>query len=155
MLVPTSGGGLLAGIAAAVARLAPRARIIGVEPELAADAAESLRRGELVSWPSELTARTMGDGLRTQSLGRLPFEHIRRFVDDIVTVAEDELTEAIRQAATRARLVVEPSDAAALAAHISGRAPRAADDNARVVVISGGNLDPARYAEILTGTHGG
>ncbi len=155
VLVPTSGGGLLAGIAAAVGRLAPRARIVGVEPELAADAAESLRRGELVSWPSELTARTMADGLRTQSLGRLPFEHIRRFVDDIVTVAEDELLEAIRQAAARARLVVEPSGAAALAAHISGRVPRSADDNARVVVISGGNLDPVRFAEILTAANGG
>jgi len=149
VLVPTSGGGLLAGIAAAVARLAPRARIIGVEPELAADAAESLRRGELVSWPSEMTARTMADGLRTQSLGRLPFEHLRRFVDEIVTVAEDEMVDAIRQLATRARLVVEPSGAAAMAAHLAGRAPRAAGDDRRVVVISGGNIDPTRFAEIL------
>jgi threonine dehydratase len=149
VLVPTSGGGLLAGIAAAVARLAPRARIIGVEPELAADAAESLRRGELVSWPSEMTARTMADGLRTQSLGRLPFEHLRRFVDEIVTVAEDEMVDAIRQLATRARLVVEPSGAAAMEAHLAGRAPRAAGDDRRVVVISGGNIDPTRFAEIL------
>ncbi len=150
VLVPTSGGGLLAGIAAAVARLAPRARIIGVEPELAADGAESLRRGELISWPSEMTARTMADGLRTQSLGRLPFEHLRRFVDEIVTVSEDELAEAMRLLAARARLVVEPSGAAAMAAHISGRAPQPPDDNARVVVISGGNVDPRRFAEILT-----
>ncbi len=155
VLVPTSGGGLLAGIAAAVARLAPSARIIGVEPELAADGAESLRRGELVSWPSEMTSRTMADGLRTQSLGRLPFEHLRRFVDEIVTVSEDELTEAMRQLAARARLVVEPSGAAAMAAHISGRARQADEDNARVVVISGGNVDPRRFAEILTAGNGG
>ncbi len=155
VLVPTSGGGLLAGVAAAVARMAPRARIIGVEPELAADAAESLRRGELVSWPSEKTARTMADGLRTQSLGRLPFEHLRRFVDEIVTVSEDEMVSAIRQLAERARLVVEPSGAAAMAAHISGRAPQAHDDNARVVIISGGNVDPRRFAEILTADNGG
>jgi threonine dehydratase len=138
-----------------VARLAPRARIIGVEPELAADAAESLRRGELVSWPSEKTARTMADGLRTQSLGRLPFEHLRRFVDEIVTVSEDDMLDAIRQLAGRARLVVEPSGAAAMAAHISGSAPQADDDNARVVVISGGNVDPRRFAEILTADNGG
>jgi threonine dehydratase len=149
VLVPTSGGGLLAGIAAAVARLAPNARVIGVEPELAADAAESLRRGELVSWPSEMTARTMADGLRTQSLGRLPFEHLRRFVDEIVTVSEDELLDAIRQLAARARLVIEPSGAAAMAAHLAGRAPRAEGDQRRVVVLSGGNLDPQRLAEIL------
>ena len=104
---------------------------------------------------SGVTLERTADGLRTQSLGRLPFEHIRRFVDEIVTVAEDELLEAIRQAAARARLVVEPSGAAALAAHISGRAPQSADDNARVVVISGGNLDPSRFAQILTATNGG
>jgi threo-3-hydroxy-L-aspartate ammonia-lyase len=155
VLIPTSGGGLLAGIAAAVARLAPRARILGVEPELAADAAESLHRGELVSWPSEKTARTMADGLRTQSLGRLPFEHLRRFVDDIVTVSEEEMLEAIRQLAGRGRLVVEPSGAAAMAAHISGRASQPDGDNARVVVISGGNVDPRRFAEILTADNGG
>ena len=155
VLIPTSGGGLLAGIAAAVARLAPRARIIGVEPELAADAAESLRRGEIVRWPSEQTARTMADGLRTQSVGRLPFEHLRRFVDEIATVSEDELTAAMRQLAGRGRLVVEPSGAAAMAAHISGRVPQGDDDNARVVVISGGNVDPRRFAEILAAGNGG
>lgn len=149
VLVPTSGGGLLAGIAAAVARLAPRARVIGVEPELAADAAESLRRGELVTWPSERTARTMADGLRTQSLGRLPFEHIRRFVDEIVTVSEEEIAEAMRQLAARGRLVIEPSGAAAMAAELAGRAPRAAGDTARVVVLSGGNVELERFAEIL------
>lgn len=150
VLVPTSGGGLLAGVAAAIARLAPAARIIGVEPELAADAAESLRRGEVVRWSSELTARTMADGLRTTSLGQLPFEHLRRFVDEIVTVSEDELTDAMRQLAARARLVIEPSGAAAMAAHLSGRVTQPADDDARVVILSGGNVDPKRFAEILS-----
>jgi threonine dehydratase len=96
-----------------------------------------------------MTARTMADGLRTQSLGRLPFEHLRRFVDEIVTVSEDELLDAIRQLASRARLVIEPSGAAAMAAHLAGRVPRAEGDDSRVVVLSGGNLDPARLAEIL------
>ena len=150
VLVPTSGGGLLAGVAAAVARLAPAARIIGVEPELAADAAESLRRGELVRWSSELTARTMADGLRTTSLGKLPFEHLRRFVDEIVTVSEDELTDAMRQLAARARLVIEPSGAAAMAAHLSGRVAQPPEDAARVVILSGGNVDVQRFAEILS-----
>jgi threonine dehydratase len=149
VLVPTSGGGLLSGVATAVAQVAPRARIIGVEPELAADAAESLKRGEIVTWPSEQTARTMADGLRTQSVGRLPFEHIRRFVDEIVTVGEDEMVDAIRQLATRARLVIEPSGAAAMAAHLAGRIPRDAGDDARVILLSGGNIDPRRLAEIL------
>ncbi len=149
VLVPTSGGGLLAGVAAAVARLAPRARIVGVEPELAADAGESLRRRELVRWPSELTARTMADGLRTQSLGLLPFAHVLRLVDDIVTVSEEEMVDAIRQLAGRGRLVIEPSGAAAMGAHLAGRVPRGEEDTRRVVVLSGGNIDPRAFAEML------
>jgi threonine dehydratase len=97
----------------------------------------------------------MADGLRTQSVGRLPFEHLRRFVDEIATVSEDELTDAMRQLAGRGRLVVAPCGAAAMAAHISGRVPQGDDDNARVVVISGGNVDPRRFAEILAAGNGG
>jgi threonine dehydratase len=149
VLVPVSGGGLSSGIAAAVRAMAPQARIIGVEPELAADARESLERGEIVSWDPSLTTRTEADGLRVDHLGWLPFLHLRRFMDEIVTVSEEEMQEAVRQAATRARLVVEISGAAALAAHLSGAAGRAAGDDHRVIVLSGGNIDPARLAEIL------
>ena len=99
VLVPVSGGGLSSGVATAVKALAPSARVIGVEPELAADAKESLERGELVYWTAEQTVRTMADGLRTNSLGPLPFEHLRRFMDEIVTVSEDELADAMRQLA--------------------------------------------------------
>jgi len=151
VLVPVSGGGLAAGVATAVKLLRPGARVIGVEPELAADARESLARGEPVRWSAEATARTMADGLRTQSLGRLPFAHLRRYLDGIVTVTEEEIAEAMRQLATRARLVAEPSGAAAMAAHLSGRVPQALGDDARVVLVSGGNVDPARFAEILAG----
>jgi threonine dehydratase len=151
VLIPVSGGGLSSGIATAVKALAPQARVIGVEPELAADARESLAAGEIVHWDASRTTRTMADGLRVEQLGWLPFLHLRRYMDEIVTVSEDEMAEAMRQLAGRARLVVEPSGAAAMAAHLSGAAPQPEGDDRRVVVISGGNVDPAAFAEILVG----
>jgi threonine dehydratase len=149
VLIPVSGGGLSAGIATAVKTLAPGARVIGVEPELAADARESLAAGEVVSWDAGLTTRTMADGLRVEHLGRLPFIHLRRYMDEIVTVSEDQMVDAIRQLARGARLVAEPSGAAAMAAHLSGAAPQPDGDDRRVVVISGGNIDPAQLAQFL------
>jgi len=149
VIVPVSGGGLSAGVATAVKALKPTARIIGVEPELAADAKESLETGELVAWAPELTARTMCDGLRTNSLGPLPFVHLRAFMDRIVTVTEAEIADAMRQLAILARLVVEPSGAVGMAAHLAGRLP--AVEGPRVIVISGGNVDPELYARILAG----
>ena len=151
VLVPTSGGGLSAGVATAVKALAPTARVVGVEPELAADARESLERDELVTWTAKQTGRTMADGLRTNSLGPLPFEHLRRFMDGVVTVSEDEIADAMRQLARRARLVVEPSGAVGMAAHLADRLPRTAGDDARIIVISGGNVDPELYLRILAG----
>jgi threonine dehydratase len=151
VLIPVSGGGLSAGIATAVKSLAPGARVIGVEPELAADARESLAAGEVVSWDANLTTRTMADGLRVEHLGRLPFIHLRRYMDEIVTVSEEHMVDAIRQLARGARLVAEPSGAAAMAAHLSGAAPQPHGDDRRVVVISGGNIDPAQLAEFLAG----
>ncbi len=151
VLVPVSGGGLSSGVATAAKALVPRARVIGVEPELAADAKESLERGEIVHWTADQTVRTMADGLRTNSLGPLPFEHLRRFMDEIVTVSESEIADAMRQLARRARLVVEPSGAASMAAHLADRAPRVNGDDARVVIISGGNVDPELFVRILAG----
>jgi threo-3-hydroxy-L-aspartate ammonia-lyase len=151
VLVPVSGGGLASGVATAVRALVPRARVIGVEPELAADAKESLEAGELRTWTAEQTGRTMADGLRTNSLGALPFEHLRRFMNGIVTVSEAQIGEAMRQLAARGRLVVEPSGAAAMAAELAGAAPREPGDEARVVIISGGNVDPELYLRILAG----
>jgi threonine dehydratase len=149
VLVPVSGGGLSAGIATAIGELRPGARVVGVEPELAADARESLERGEIVRWEAEATTRTMADGLRNQALGRLPFAHLRRYLAGIVTVTEDEIAAAVRILATRGRLVVEPSGAVGMAAHLAGRVTDAGADERRVIVLSGGNVDPALFARLL------
>lgn len=146
VLVPVGGGGLSSGVATAVKGLRPDARVIGVEPELAADARDSLRAGRIVAWSAEDVGRTSADGMRAQQLGEAPFAHLSRHLDEIVTVTEDEIADATRRIAAHARLVVEPSGATALAAHLSGRA---GSDAARVVIVSGGNVDPERYAAIL------
>ncbi|HET7684810.1 MAG TPA: threonine/serine dehydratase [Candidatus Limnocylindria bacterium] len=151
VVVPVSGGGLSSGVSTAVKALAPAARVIGVEPELAADARASLAAGKIVAWPAEQTLRTMADGLRVGHLGQLPWEHIRRYVDEIVTVSEAQIADAMRQLAARARLVVEPSGAASMAAHLVGAAERRDGDDRRVVILSGGNVDPERFLRILGG----
>jgi threonine dehydratase len=115
VLAPVSGGGLLSGVSAAVKHLRPEARVLGIEPVLAADARESFRSGKLVSWPAEMTTRTVADGLRTQSLGQLNFEHVRTFVDDILTVTEDEIRQAMA-ALDEAGITAEPSGAVTTAA---------------------------------------
>ena len=147
--VPISGGGLISGIAAAIRAMCPEARVIGVEPELAADARDSFRRGERVAWPASATQRTIADALRVEQVGVLPFEHIRTLVDDIVTVTEDEIRDAMRRTTARAHLVAEPGGAVAIAACLSGRSMPPA--RAPVAVLSGGNVDPAVFAEILQG----
>jgi threonine dehydratase len=150
VLVPVSGGGLISGIATAVKTLCPRARVIGVEPELAADAVESFRRGQRVEWTPEQTFRTAADGLRTTCVGELPWQHIRRYVDEMVTVSEDQIRDAIRTLARSARLIAEPSGAVATAAYLS--LPELSDRAATTVaLVSGGNADPALLAEILRG----
>ncbi|GAA4510794.1 threonine ammonia-lyase [Nonomuraea ferruginea] len=142
--VPVSGGGLVSGIAAAVKALRPRAAVIGVEPELAADAAESLAAGRLITWEPARTFRTSADGLRAE-LSELTFAHLRAHVDAVVTVTEDEIRAAMRHLATAGRLVAEPSGAVATAARLSGKLPR----GLTVAVLSGGNVDPALLREVL------
>jgi threonine dehydratase len=139
VLVPVSGGGLIGGVSTAVKALSPNTRVIGVEPELAGDAAESFRTGGLVSWTPEQTYRTIADGLRTTSLGEIPWRQIREFVDDIVTVSEDEIRDGVRRLAADARLVVEPSGAAAFAAYVNHADLLGLDGNI-VAVVSGGNV---------------
>jgi threonine dehydratase len=150
VLVPIGGGGLISGVATALRALRPAVRIIGVEPALAADAQESFRAGRLVQWPTALGRRTIADGTRV-NLSPRTFEHVRRLVDDIVTVDEDEIAAAIRLLAEGSRLVVEPSGALAAAAVCfrSGEAGLGAVDGSIVAVISGGNVDPARYRAYL------
>jgi threonine dehydratase len=141
VLVPVGGGGLASGVATAVKGLRPDAAVIGVEPELAADARDSLAAGQLRHWPVELTHRTIADGVRVQ-LSELTFAHLRARLDGIVTVTEEEILDTTRAMLHQARLVVEPSGAVAAAAylHHRGELPPA---RRTVAVISGGNLDPA------------
>ena len=151
VLVPIGGGGLASGVAVAVKALRPRARVIGVEPELAADAAESLREGRIVRWDGSLTSRTIADGTRTQAIGRRPFAHLTRLLDGIVTVGEAEIAAAVRLAAEESRLVVEPSGALAIAAarfHDRGLG-LAGLEGTVVAIVSGGNVDPVRYRGLL------
>ena len=151
VLVPVGGGGLASGVATAVKALRPATRIVGVEPELAADAQESLRRGEIVRWPAEAVSRTIADGTRTQSIGRRTFAHLRAHLDAIVTVSEAEIVAGVRLAAERARLVVEPSGALSIAALVyrAEEAGLLGLEGPVVAVVSGGNVDPEVYGRYL------
>ena len=142
---PVSGGGLLGGLAAAIKLSGADVRVIGVEPELANDAYQSFRAGRVVSIGADLAVRTICDGLRVQQLGARTWPHIHAFVDDIVTVSEAEIRAAMRAIAGEARLIAEPSGAASVA----GALASGADLGASVAVVSGGNVDPAFYAEVL------
>jgi threonine dehydratase len=148
VVVPVSGGGLISGVAAAIRACCPGAKVVGVEPELAADARDSFRRGEPVAWPAAQVQRTIADALRVERVGALTFAHIRALVTDIVTVTEEEMTTAVRRLAREARLVAEPGGAAAVAACLFRRdqLPQAATP---VAVLSGGNIDPGLLAGIL------
>ena len=151
ILVPVGGGGLASGVAVAVRALRPEARVIGVEPELAADARDSLAAGHVVGWPPELVGRTIADGTRTQALGGRTFAHLAALLDRIVTVSEAEIAAAVRLIAEESRLVAEPSGALSVAA-LRFRAAEAGlqdIDGPVVAVVSGGNVDPAQYRSLL------
>ena len=148
VVVPVSGGGLIAGIAAAIRACCPGAAVVGVEPELAADARDSFRRGEPVAWPAADVQRTVADALRVEWVGVLPFAHIRELVTDMITVSEDEMLTAIRLLARHARLVAQPGGASAVAACLfrSGDLPKA---KRPIAVLSGGNIDVQLLTSIL------
>ena len=149
VLAPVSGGGLLSGVAAAVKQLRPKARVFGVEPELAGDTAESFRTGSIVTWGPELVSRTIADGLRTQSVGVRNFAHLQAFVEGIITVTEAEIRAAMRAIVAATRLVPEPSGAVSTAALLF-HAAQLPPYKTAVAVVSGGNIDPALLAQILT-----
>jgi len=149
VLVPVGGGGMISGVATAIKLLKPSARIIGAEPELAADAQASLRSGKIVQLPAEEVARTADDGLRTQSIGDINFQHIRQYVDDIVTVSEDDIRRTMRLLAANPRTIAEPSGAVAVAAFLFHRR-RLPPARVNVAVISGGNIQPEMLDEIET-----
>lgn len=148
VLVPIGGGGLSAGVCIAIKGLRPDATIIGVEPELAADAADSLRQGRIVRWSPELTGRTIADGVRTSALGRIPFAHLRHLLGGVVTVSEDDIKVAMLEAAMRARMVAEPSGALPIAAWLRHGADLPAGGD-MVMVVSGGNVDADLYRRLL------
>ena len=141
VLVPVGGGGLISGISTAIKLSKPSVKVIGVEPELGGDPQASLRAGEIVKFPAEQVLSTCADGLRAQYIGTLTFEHIRRYVDDIVTVSEDEIMQAAAILAQNPKTVAEPSGAVATAAFLFHREQLPAS-NLTVAVISGGNIDP-------------
>jgi threonine dehydratase len=147
VLVPISGGGLISGIATAIKALRPHTRVVGVEPELSADAAAGLAAGEQVHWSAELRARTVAEGLQSEP-SELTFAHLRKLVDGIVTVSEDEILAAITTLARAGRLIAEPSGAVTTAAYLN----RAGDLPAgrTVAIVSGGNIDPALLRRLLT-----
>jgi threonine dehydratase len=149
VLVPISGGGLIGGVATAVKALSPGTRVIGVEPELAGDAAESFRSGERVSWTTEQTYRTIADGLRTTSVGEIPWRQIQKYVDDVITVSEDEIRDGVCRLAADARLVAEPSGAVPFAAYLHHAGQLGLTGNV-VAVVSGGNLAMDTLAQIIT-----
>ena len=144
VLVPVSGGGLSSGIGTAIKALCPDARVVGVEPELAADTAESLRLGRRVDWPIEARNRTMADGLRSQP-SELTFAHLQRVLDELITVSENDIRDAVRELAWRAHQVAEPSGAVALAGYHRAAVP----DGPTVAVLSGGNIEPSVLREVL------
>ena len=152
VLVPVGGGGLASGVGTAIKARRPEIRVVGVEPELAADARDSLAQGSIVHWSAADVSRTIADGTRTQSLGERTFAHMRAHIDAIVTVSEAEIAAGVRLAAEGARLVAEPSGALAIAAWAFRREELAGSDRVDgdvVAVVSGGNVDPAEYRRYL------
>jgi threonine dehydratase len=147
IIAPVGGGGMLSGIATAVKLSKPTVKVIGAEPELAADAQASLRSGKIVQSTAEQTTRTLADGLRTQSIGAINFEHIRRYVDDIVTVTEDEIRKATQLLAGDPKTLAEPSGAVATAAFLFHR-NQLPETRMNVTVISGGNIEAEMLAEL-------
>jgi threonine dehydratase len=146
--VPVGGGGLISGVAVAVKARGVGVRVVAVEPELAGDLAEGWARGERVVWDPATTARTVADGLRVAGVGVLNWAHIRELVDDVVTVSEAEIEAAMRRIVLDAKLVCEPSGAVAYAGYLRSAASRE-QRGVCVVVVSGGNADPAALARLV------
>jgi threonine dehydratase len=155
VVCPVGGGGLVSGCALAVKAARPEVLVVGVEPELAADAAASRRSGhhERLTAPSP----TIADGLRSMSIGERGFEVLveRGLVDDVVTVTEAEIEAAMVAAWTLLHLVVEPSGAVPLAALLAGRLPVPPPGTRTALVLSGGNVDPVLAARLLAAPSAG
>jgi len=154
--VPASGGGLLSGVATAIKRLAPQVRVIGVEPACAPRMTRSLAAGRPVTVPG---ASGVADGLLAVRPGDITFAHIQACVDEIVTVDDEAIVDAVRWVFDRARLVAEPSGAAPVAAALArgettwsrdGASAASLVEGSTVAVISGGNVDTAAFCQFIT-----
>jgi threonine dehydratase len=146
LLVCVGGGGLISGCATAAKHLLPDCRVIGVEPEAGNDVQQSFRKGEIVDID---VPKTIADGAQTQHAGKLTFPVIQARVDDIVTVSDAQLVAAMKFFAERMKLVVEPTGALGAAAAFEGKVEVR---GRRVgVIISGGNIDLPRYAQLIGG----
>jgi threonine dehydratase len=144
LVAPVGGGGLMAGCSTVARSLRPGIRVVGVEPETGDDTKRSLAAGKRVNGG---VPRTIADGLQAAEPGELTFEVNRRTVDEIVTVSDAEILDAMAFLFDRLKVVTEPSGAIAVAALLSGRIAAAGQ---RVgVVVSGGNVGVARFAELL------
>ncbi|HEY1937920.1 MAG TPA: threonine/serine dehydratase [Candidatus Angelobacter sp.] len=151
VLAPVGGGGLISGIATAIKEFNPRAKVIGIEPEFAADAQATLRSGKIQSISGESAARTAADGLRSQSIGEINFEHIRKYVDGIITVTEDEIRRAMRRLLFSARVLAEPSGAVTTAAAMF-HAEELPASTKTVAILTGGNIEPQFFSEMVLQT---
>ncbi len=149
VLVPVGGGGLVSGVAAAVKQHLRHVSVIAVEPELASDLAEGFATGVRSFWSTDRTGRTIADGLRSAAVGELPWAHIRNYVDDVVTVSDDAIAEAMRRLAEDSKLVAEPSGAVATAAWLehSDRLPK----GVTAAIVTGGNVDLDAFFAITRG----
>jgi threonine dehydratase len=145
LFVCLGGGGLLSGSALSARALAPDCKVYGVEPEAGNDGQQSLRAGKIVHIE---TPKTIADGAQTQHLGEYTFGIIRRDVDDIFTVTDEQLVEAMRFFAERMKMVVEPTGCLAFAGAIA--AAKAIEGQRVGIVISGGNVDLSRYASLIS-----
>jgi threonine dehydratase len=148
VLVPVGGGGLSSGVAAAIKLSNSKAKVIGVEPELANDAQQSLRAGKVVAIAPERSASTLADGLRTQSVGEKNLEHLSKYLDDIVTVSESDIRSAMRQLINVGHVVTEPSGAVTFAAW-AYHGEKLPESRKTVAIVSGGNLEPALLAQVM------
>jgi threonine ammonia-lyase medium form len=145
VLVPVGGGGLISGVATAVKAVRPQAKVVGVEPAASPDTQRSLRAGRRERVEIE---RSIADGQLLPEPGEQTFAVVSALVDDVVTVSDEEIVATMRFLFERMKVVVEPSGASALAALMAGRV--ALDGGRAGVVLSGGNVDAARFAELMS-----
>jgi threonine dehydratase len=150
VLVPCGGGGLISGVASAIKLSNPKAKVIGVEPALANDATQSFQSGHIVELSAQDVSRTIADGLRTQSVGEINFQHIRQHVDAFITISEDEILQAMRRLILNTKMVVEPSGAVTAAAFMF-HASELPSAERTVAVISGGSVEPEYLAKVIAG----